>query len=107
MTANQEVRPVPVYDEVVDPEAGDVAHRKAVQVEQHSAGAYVERRGTVALSHPAFWSPQILHWRLEYGVHGAIRSLCSDGNKAQIVKILPCGPSTRIRSCRKSCGQGS
>ena len=27
----------------------------------------VNRQGTVALSHPAFTTPQILHWRLEYG----------------------------------------
>jgi hypothetical protein len=36
--------------------------------------------GTVALGHPAFSSPQILHWRLEYSAHGATQSLCGAGN---------------------------
>ena len=37
-----------------------------------SSRSCIHQTGTVALSHPALWSPQILYWRLKYSAYGGL-----------------------------------
>src|SRR6185369_15151075 len=63
--------------------------------------------GTVASRHPAFSSPQILHWRFENGPHGATKSPRRADNNALSRPIRAGAHGARCRSWGRTSARGS